>query len=85
LAAVPKVRKVNPEESHKRIALLYDWKRVAEQTVRVYEKCLDENSRRKPRDVLLQYQKQCGAVWGKIFVLFWVIDWMLLQICNLFG
>ncbi len=78
LDAVPKTRVVDPKRNHERIAELYNWKTVAEKTVCVYEKCLTEKS--DPRNVLLRYQATCGLIWGKIFVLFWVIDWMFMKV-----
>ncbi len=79
LNCIPRLGRVNAQEAHARLAAIYDWKRVAEKTEAVYRSALSDAAHTRPRHVLLQYQKQCGAVWGKIFVLFWIIDWLVLQ------
>jgi hypothetical protein len=70
------------EKMHLRIAGLYNWQSVAQQTEVVYYNCIRDMTESKPRDVLLRYQQKCGVFWGKMLAVAWIIDWILLQVLN---
>ena len=80
LACIPRLKSMDARAAHARLAALYDWKTVAVKTEAVYRSAVAAARDTRPREVLLQYQRQCGLVWGKIFVLFWVIDWIVLKV-----
>jgi hypothetical protein len=61
---------------HARIADAYDWNSVAQQTLVVYrEACQTPPTHYQ---VLHEYQKRCGVVFGKVFCLLFLLDMVFL-------
>ena len=70
--------------NHKRIAALYDWHTVARKTEQAYASALEAAKARKgPHELFQRYREKLGLVWGPIFILWFVIDYIILMITNL--
>ena len=86
--AVPRLLPPGPQaeniaaKNHARVAQMYDWKGVAAKTHCVYEAAIATSKTRTTRQLLERYQEKCGTVWGKIFVIWFVIDYIMLLVTN---
>lgn len=80
VASVPRLASVDAMDFHARIAAAYDWNTVTDETLEVYRTLQAPSF----AQVMHEFQRRAGAVFGKVWCLLFLLDLLLLRVLRWF-